>query len=89
MPEKPMPPTQLAECGCGRIGYAMVLCQEHAPIPYELTPRGRRDVRHMRQWDAIFGTLLARQEAKPASAAARKAWATRKAKAARIDSAGK
>ena len=52
-------PRGMAPCGCGRVGdgYALVLCQEHAPIPYALTDRGRRDIRHLRQWDAIEGML--------------------------------
>lgn len=52
-------PRGMAPCGCGRIGdgYALVLCQEHAPIPYELTDRGRRDAKKLRQWDAIAATL--------------------------------
>lgn len=83
MTEKKLPDSQLLECGCGRIGYSLVLCQEHAPIPYELTPRGRRDVRHMRQWDAVFETLEQRQAERPASQSARKAWATRRARESR------
>lgn len=47
-----------ANCTCARIGYALFLCQEHAPIPYVLTDRGKREVRHMRQWDAIKDGLV-------------------------------
>jgi hypothetical protein len=52
MPRKPSEPL-LRPCACHRDGYMMVICQEHAPIPFELTDRGRRDIRHMKQWDAI------------------------------------
>ncbi len=48
----------MAACTCARIGYAIFLCQEHAPIPYEITQRGRRAVGNMKQWDAIEPTLI-------------------------------
>jgi hypothetical protein len=53
---RPLPP-----CDCGRVngGYALFLCHEHAPIPYELTERGHREARKLRQWDAIEATLTA------------------------------
>lgn len=51
----------LADCECGRVGYMLILCQEHAPIPYTLTVCGAREARKMRQWDAIFETLEARR----------------------------
>lgn len=76
---KGMAPTVLRECLCARIGYALLLCEEHAPIPFQLTDRGRRDARRMKQWDAIFDTLVERQAASPGSERARKAWATRRA----------
>jgi hypothetical protein len=72
-------PAGLADCECGRVGYMLILCQEHAPIPYVLTDRGRRDVRKMRQWDAIFATLEERRRSSPRAAAAQKAWETRRA----------
>jgi hypothetical protein len=68
----------LAECECGRIGYALFLCQEHAPIPYTLTVKGIRGARKMRQWDVIFGPLEERRANSAGSVAARKAWATRR-----------
>jgi len=54
-------PAGLAGCACGRIGYMLILCQEHAPIPYVLTTKGAREARKMRQWDAIFETLETRR----------------------------
>ena len=48
------------DCACGRVGdtYALVLCQDHAPIPYELTDKGRREAQRMTQWDAVKGSLV-------------------------------
>jgi hypothetical protein len=71
----------MAPCECGRVGYALHLCQEHAPIPYTLSTRGQREARKLRQWDVIFGPLEDRRRTSAASAAARKAWVTRRATA--------
>lgn len=71
-------PQSLLTCGCGRNGYALVLCPEHAPIPYVVTDRGRREVRRMRQWDAVFETLEATRESNPRRKAALRAWVTRR-----------
>jgi hypothetical protein len=76
-------PNGLADCECGRVGYMLILCQIHAPIPYTLTPRGEREARKMSQWDVIFGPLEERRANSPASVAARKAWATRRGKVTR------
>jgi len=55
-------PAGMAACECARIGYMLILCQEHAPIPYVLTPLGHRDARahgeNMKQWDAIKDSLV-------------------------------
>jgi hypothetical protein len=47
------------DCFCGRVGddYTLLLCKVDAPIPYVLTPRGRRDAANIKQWDVI-GPLL-------------------------------
>ena len=65
MPAKKLSPP-ISDCTCVRVGYALYLCQAHAPIPYELTDRGRRDVRHMRQWDAIKDGLVESNRARAA-----------------------
>ena len=54
-------PRGMAECTCARIGYALFLCQEHAPIPYTVTVKGRREVDHLKQWDVIAPLLRGRK----------------------------
>jgi hypothetical protein len=58
---KPAPLTvvtgKITDCACVRAGYALLLCQNHAPIPFELTDRGRRAAHHMTKWDAIEGVV--------------------------------
>lgn len=89
MPEKKLPPS-LLECGCGRNGYVLVLCAEHAPIPYELTDRGKREVSRMRQWDAIKDTVVASTAARRAlDAADRRAGRKIEARARRSEAAVK
>ena len=63
---KPSP--GMGSCACGRVGdsYALVLCQEHAPIPYEVTERGRREAGLMKQWDAIHPSLVESLKAREA-----------------------
>jgi hypothetical protein len=55
-------------CECTRIGYALFLCQVHAPIPYTLTDRGHRDARrhgeNMKQWDAIKDSVVESEKAR-------------------------
>lgn len=57
-------------CECTRIGYALFLCQIHAPIPYTLTEKGHRDARrhgeNMKQWDAIKDGLVLSEQARRA-----------------------
>jgi len=57
---------RLGGCLCARIGYMLILCEEHAPIPYELTPRGHREVGRMRQWDAIKDSVTESAKARAA-----------------------
>ena len=58
----------MGSCDCGRVGdgYGFVICRLDAPIPYELTDRGRRDVRRMTQWQAIEPMLKESAKARQA-----------------------
>jgi hypothetical protein len=53
------------DCFCGRVGddYTLLLCKVDAPIPYVLTPRGKRDAAHIKQWDVLQPVLEAGRKA--------------------------